>query len=105
MCGRRDQVASVENEAKEVSSPAWMLYTEKSNSEWNITEQKSGLGAQYELERIWKHKTTHMAIVLHNLKPVSYTLLGKQEHGYLKISKLETPLYSVLRVIWDSEIT
>lgn len=82
-----------------------MLYTEKTNSEWSIAELKSGLDAQYELERIWKHKTTHMAIVLHNLQPVSYTLLGKQEHGYLKISKLKAPLYSALRVVWDNEIT
>lgn len=105
MYGRRGLVNPVEKQAKEVPAPAWLLYTEKSNSEWSIVELKSGLEAQYELERIWKRKTTHTAFVLHDLHPVSYTLFGKQEQGYLKISKLEASHYPALRVIWDNGIT
>ena len=52
VCGRRDQVNPVVNEAKEVPSPTWILYTEKINSECSIAELKLSLDAQYELERI-----------------------------------------------------
>ena len=104
MGGRRNQAKAAAARTEEVPSLSWVLYMEKNNAEWSLTEMKSGMEAQYELERLWKRKTTRRAIVLHDLKPVPYTLLGKQEHGFMKIVKSDAAAYPALRVVWDQEI-
>lgn len=102
--GRCGRVESSDDPGTTVKVPEWMLYSERDNGMWSISEHRSGTDVQYELIDDWKRKTTRIAIPFHNLKPVKYSVLAKQAHGYTKIANAEGQRYSTLQIMWDEKI-
>lgn len=102
--GRRGSVEPSDDPETTVTTPEWMLYSERDNGMWSISEHQSGTDVQYELIDDWKRKTTNIAIPFHNLKLVKYSVLAKQTHGYTKIANAEGQRHSTLQIMWDEKI-
>ena len=102
--GRLGRSEASTPETVEVACPPWLLYTEKTNGIWYIDGFESGAGLQYELAETWKRKTTRIAVPLHDLKPLRYSLLARKANGIAMVSVEEAKNYSSVQVMWDEPV-
>lgn len=85
----------------EIDCPEFLLYHENTNGAWTLNKIKDLVAAKFQItQNGYNRKTTADMAVLHNLKPMGFTLFAETEEGMVKVKKQEAQKMKKLTLSW-----
>jgi hypothetical protein len=87
-----------------IDCPEYLLYHEHRNGTWTLKKIDGLSVAQYIITKEgYNQKTTVHVAVLHNLKPVRFSLYAETDSGLVPVKKTDASNYKKLNLCWKDQ--